>query len=418
MIEAGIVDVKNSDFKGRIRDREQFDSLAYELEVGANYFTHGFDVKFLELEGKKNIDLQVSGNGIESVIECKRLNYSAFWDVTSANFFKEAKKRNLNVQVGVEASKRPQSYSEARKIAEIMIDTCREETIESKDLDIEKRDLPKFLEDWPIKTVDHIISNPDYAAFSFYKKEGAKKFKEPIIAEFKDKNKLERAKRSLKENLSKATDQLRNTEAKNKVISVDISSLLGMPSNIIGEKSGPPSELKELLKECQKWKEEHREISGIALTWRHLYTSEEGIPAFLVIDTEQIPPFPRGWTYQIGITKQPPSTWPSSQTVLSREGGEKMETNEIPNFEIEESEDFKEMHVVGKKPVEGRVSERLWVPAGCSGWPWWKLDSRSIEISGSRVILIGFLFLCGHTVATLLFKIYWLATMQFELSKR
>lgn len=314
--------MSNKDIKGRLKNAEQFNGLCYELLVGANYASNGYDVAFPETAGGR-IDLQVETktHNIKAYVECKRLDYRALWNTTAKYLLKRLTEQNLNLSILIEVKRPPKRGSEAKKIAEsiseILSETEGKNTKE--DLEVEFKVLPEMMTSKQFTEIIRNFENYDYFVWSHWAKPTDEDIliKNPKIVAFKDVGKIKRAKKRLRDNLKDAYKKLVDVESVHlKVICIDVSSIIGKIGVKIGEKSPKPEEIDFLTDEIKNWLLNHEDLSAVILTWTKLYVDSLGVPAFLVVESHpiisekcvceitKIPTF-SGWTVEVDITMIP-----------------------------------------------------------------------------------------------------------------
>ncbi len=322
LLQKNILNLNNRDIKGRLKNAEQFNGLCYELLVGANYASNGYDVAFPETAGGR-IDLQVETktHNIKAYVECKRLDYRALWNTTAKYLLKRLTEQNLNLSVLIEVKRPPKRDSEAKKIVESIskIISETEGKTAKKDFEVEVKVLPDLMVGKHFSKIIRNFENYDYFVWSHWAKPTDEDIliKNPKIVAFKDVGKIKRAKKRLRDNLKDAYNKLVDVErAHIKVICIDVSSIIGKIGVKIGEKSPKPEEIDFLTDEIKKWLLNHEDVSAVILTWTKLYVDPLGIPALLVVESypiisekcvceiTKIPTF-SGWAVEVDITVIP-----------------------------------------------------------------------------------------------------------------
>lgn len=319
LLQNKVLDLNNNDIRGRLKDAEQFNSLYYELLVGANYLSNGYDVAFPEITGGRiDLHVEMKTRNIRAYVECKRLNYRALWNTTAKYLLKMLTEQNLNLSIQTKVKTPPKRDSEARRIVEPISGIINEngEKNRNEDLGVEIKELPDLITGKHFAEIIKNFENYDYFTWTCWTKptkEGIL-IKNPKIVAFKDVRKFERAKRRLKDNLKDAYDKLEDVNSTYfKVICIDVSSIIGKIGVKIGEKSPKPEEIDFLTAEVKKWLLNHEDVAMVVLTWTKLYVDPLGIPAFLVIESHpiisekcsceitEVPTF-SGWSIQIDMT--------------------------------------------------------------------------------------------------------------------
>lgn len=315
LLEKGIINLEDRQFMGRLKDRRLFTSLVYELLVATNYVTQGYEVEFPEIMGKEPVDIHVKQDKVGAFVECKRLEYKALWSATAKQFLKKATKNGVNVATRVEVKRPPQKHPEAVKLAKLMMDIVKQESssIPESGVEINFKSLPTLIEGSKFEVP--LDSDADYLTLSGYVgvfRDGIK-IRDPKIVAFKDIERMRRAKERLRENLKKASKQLLSIAGENKIICIDVSSVVRKIVLSIGEQDPEREELRDLMAKAKEWLRDHQNISAVILTWAKLYIDPLGVPTFFLIETMPITsraeisdlPLFKGWTCETGILYLP-----------------------------------------------------------------------------------------------------------------
>ncbi|MEM2703249.1 MAG: tetratricopeptide repeat protein [Candidatus Bathyarchaeia archaeon] len=316
LLERGIISLEDQQIIGRLKDKERFTDLLYELLIATNYVTQNYKVEFPEITGKGRVDVYVEQDKVRTFIECKKLGYTALWNATARQFLKEAAKRGFNVAIIVEVERPPQKYPEAVKLAKLMVKVVEQKLpiIQERDVKIGFQPLLELIEGGKFE-VPLDISRTDYLTWSGYIgffQDGVK-IRDPKVVAFKDMVKARRAREKLRKNLKKAYKQLLSVTEGYRIICVDVSSIIGKIVAHIGRQKLEQEEIGELVKEAKEWLMDHKEIHAIILTWTKIYIDPLGTPTFIVVETVPITsgteistlPLFKGWTLMVSILLLP-----------------------------------------------------------------------------------------------------------------
>jgi len=314
----GVLDIRDNIVYGKIRDRDRFESLMYEIIVAANYVSNNFHVEFPDL-GKSRIrgrmDIYAEKGATKVYAECKALRRENKYAVLAVNTVRKLQDEDLCALVDITLLRTPRTSKDVRDIMLLLDKAIEAGTISESGAKIEVRELPKYMR----KSLEISVLKPRYieyvlaSSFVRFSQYGFE-VKEPKIVIVKHVNKFKELKRRLKRRLHEAHGQLKDTKGR-RVIYVDVSDVVGKPiiqlPELIKLSSGPDILLGELEGFIRSWLEKHPDIDAIALSLKKIYMDPFRIPYALVVEHKTVCSYiAPGWTSIMGIIPMPPNPRP------------------------------------------------------------------------------------------------------------
>lgn len=317
LIEHNILQTNRSDVVGRLRDREGFESLMYEVMVASNYASRRFDVSFPEFYGKR-IDVYAKKGEVEVYAECKTLKRNEKYVDVAVEVGSWLNEKKINILLDVTLSKTPKGVNEVGKVCSIVKRAVEEgKQLKEEYVDVSFTKLPEHLNaPLPLhirnpENIEFILSS-SYTRFS----EVGLEVKDPKVIIFRNPNKSNEVIKRLKDLLEKAHSQLETAEGGRKIIYVDVSEVVGKPilqlPALINLVTGPELIFSKIEEFTRSWLETHAKVDSIILTEPKLYITPLGIPYALTIEQKIICPYiSPGWTILMNVLPVPKISSPS-----------------------------------------------------------------------------------------------------------
>ncbi|RLE84045.1 MAG: hypothetical protein DRJ41_03815 [Thermoprotei archaeon] len=294
LIQHKVLSLDNSIVRGRLTDKNGFESLLYEVLVASNYTSNKFKVCLLDLLGTGRTDIYARKGGVEVYCECKRLRRKERYVDLAIKLMSEFHREKQSLIVDVELRKKPKSIEDIENLVKLVKRAVEEgKPIEGTEAVIKVQSLPELIQDvYEIsvskpETIEYLVSAAYVGIFN-----GVFKVREPKILVIRNPNKAEELEKQLINELRKAVKQLNSVGNDRRVIYVDISEVAGRPiiqlPEMIKLSMGPELLTSHLGNICRKWLEAHPDIDAIVLTTPKLYTDEFGNPYLINVENQVI----------------------------------------------------------------------------------------------------------------------------------
>ena len=310
LLQRDILSLSEPAVRGKLKSKDHFDSLVYEVLVAANYASNGFKTSMVEFLDKGRVDIYVEDGNIRAYVECKKLKRNEKYTDIAIELLQWLHSKKINVLLDITFNKTPKSKKDVKQIVK-SVKNYLENRIVDKNIKIRKVNLPEIC-NAPLNVgIDSRFV--EYVTYALYMGVfgGVLKIKEPKVLILRNPNKINEILRQVENELRKAYDQLRSVDDERayKLVYVDISDVLGRPAIPVFESSSEIREdlsLAEIEFFCRKWLKEHSKVNAIVLTSRKLYLDPFANPYALIIENRVVTAFTApGWSIETLVIPMP-----------------------------------------------------------------------------------------------------------------
>ena len=304
LVTRGVLSLDDAVVKGRLHDKDEFESLLYEVLVASNYASNGFDVSLPDLLGKGRVDVYARKGDVKVYCECKKLRRREQYVDLAIRIMSKLHQKKLSLLVDVELLKRPKSIEELTELVEKAAE--EERSLKSGEAIIKVQSLPELVEglcELAIprpETIEYLVSAAYVGVF-----DGILKIREPKVLVFREANKPRNVEEQLKNRLREAADQLDSVKGRRKLIYVDVAEVVGRAVLQLPELMrlhGPEILAPHLEGKCREWLETHPDIDAVVLTQPKLYIDKLGNPFATSLENRVIASYVSpGWTMMIKV---------------------------------------------------------------------------------------------------------------------
>ena len=309
LIQHKVLSLDNSIVRGRLMDKNGFESLFYEVLVASNYASNRFKVCLPDLLGMGRTDIYARKGDVRVYCECKRLRRKERYVDLAIKLMSRFHRERQSLIVDVELRKKPRSIRDLVKLVKTAVKEGR--PIEGTEAVIKVQSLPELIEGVceisisKPETIEYLVSAAYVGIFN-----GVFKVREPKILVIRNPNKAKELEQRLRNELRKAVRQLNSVGNGRKVIYVDIFEVAGRPITQLPEmiklSIGPELLTSHLRNICRKWLEAHSDIDAIVLTQPKLYVDEFGNPYLINVENQIIAAYTApGWAIETMILPIP-----------------------------------------------------------------------------------------------------------------
>ena len=144
LVARGVLTLDGAVVKGRLYDKDGFESLIYEVLVASNYALNGFEVSMPDLSGKERVDIYARKGNIEVYCECKKLRRKEQYVDLAIKVMSKLHQKGLSLLVDVELLKRPKSIERLIELVEKAAEEKR--PLKSDEAVIQVQYLPELVE--------------------------------------------------------------------------------------------------------------------------------------------------------------------------------------------------------------------------------------------------------------------------------
>jgi len=300
LVARGVLTLDSAVVRGRLYDKDGFESLIYEVLVASNYALNGFEVSMPDLSGKERVDIYARKGNIEVYCECKKLRRKEQYVDLAIKVMSKLHQKGLSLLVDVELLKRPKSIERLIELVEKAAEEKR--PLKSDEAVIQVQYLPELVEgvyELAIprpETIEYLVSAAYAGIF-----DGTLKVREPKVLVIRDVGKQRDVEEQLKNRLREAVDQLSLVKGRRKLIYVDVSEVVGRPvlqlPELLQVRHGPEILASRLEEKCREWLGVRLDIDAVVLTQSKLYVDEQGHPFAISFENHIVAPYVApGWT--------------------------------------------------------------------------------------------------------------------------
>ncbi|MCR8487786.1 MAG: tetratricopeptide repeat protein [Crenarchaeota archaeon] len=313
--------LQDSMLLGKLRNREEFESLMYEVLVASNYASNEFEVHLYPKVDNRTLDVFAHKEGsIKVYVECKRLRREEAYNDLAIEVGSWLIEKGLNLMVDVELIKTPKRNDVER------ISNAIKEYIEGRgvehDIRVQYYPLPEYLHN-PLslqvkgpESIEYVLAL-SYTRFS----EKGVEIKEPKVIVFRNINKHNELIAKIDKSLSMAHDQLKFVRDARKVIYIDLTEIIGRQTLLLPEliklDAGPEILFGKVEEYVRSWLARHADVDAVALTHVKLYTDHMGLPYSVVVENRAVTSYVvPGWTIVTRFIPMPKDSSPEQLTNL------------------------------------------------------------------------------------------------------